>query len=143
MASKTLFEKTIEIQAPPERVWAVMRDVERWAEWTASISSIKIVGAAPLGVGSFLLIRQPKLIPAKWRVTQWEEGKGFVSINATPGLSVTAKHWIEPTNSGSHVMLSIQFEGLLAPLVAGIFANLNERYLTLESQGLKRRSEEN
>jgi hypothetical protein len=38
------------------------------------------------------------------------------------------------------VILSVQFEGLLAPLVARLTRDLNRRYLELEAAGLRERS---
>ncbi len=35
----TTYMKSIEIAAPPERVRAVMTDVEGWLEWTPSMTS--------------------------------------------------------------------------------------------------------
>ena len=58
------FTTSIDIDAPPERVWQVMTDTDRWNEWTASVDSVKRLGDAPFAVGSKVLIRQPKLPPA-------------------------------------------------------------------------------
>ena len=34
-----------------DRVWAVMSDIERWHEWTASITGIQKLEPGPLAVG--------------------------------------------------------------------------------------------
>jgi uncharacterized membrane protein len=137
----TSFSESVEIQAPPDRVWDVLRDVERWPEWTPSVTSVKPVDPGPFDVGTRVVIRQPKLRAARWRVTELHEGEGFTWVTHSPGVHVTARHQIEPTAGGSRVKLSLQFSGPLAPLVTRLTRGLNERYLTMEAQGLKARSE--
>jgi hypothetical protein len=118
-----------------------MADVERWSEWTPSVTSIKRLDPGPLRPGTRLFIRQPKLPPALWRVVSVEEGNGFVSISSAPGVRVTANHFIESTPDGSRATLSIHFGGMLGGLVGRMIRGINERYLALEAKGLKERSE--
>jgi uncharacterized protein YndB with AHSA1/START domain len=135
------FSTSIDIAAPPERVWAIMSDVERWHEWTASIRSIRKTDAGTLKVGSGAWVRQPKLPPAFWRVTAIEPNREFTWINKAPGIIVTARHAVEPTARGTRATLSINYDGLFHPLIVWMVGDLNDRYLALEVNGLKRRSE--
>ena len=64
------FRIAVDINAPPDRVWAVMRDIESWPEWTPTVKKIRRLDKGSLAVGSRALIWQPKLLPAKWRVTE-------------------------------------------------------------------------
>jgi uncharacterized protein YndB with AHSA1/START domain len=34
--------ETITIDAPPAVVWAVYTDIERWSEWTASVTTARL-----------------------------------------------------------------------------------------------------
>jgi uncharacterized membrane protein len=135
------FAISIDIHAPPERVFSVMSDVEKWREWTASVTSIELIDAGPLRVGSRALIRQPKFPPALWRVTGVEDGKGFTWVSGVPGLRVTAHHWIEALPEGTRVTLSLTYRGFLRGAVIALTRKLTERYLELEARGLKARSE--
>lgn len=137
------FSTTIDIAAPPERVWAVMRNVERWHEWTPSISSITRLDGKPLGPGSRVLIRQPKLPPNYSTVTDFEPSRCFTWVSRSPGVRATARHVIEPAGAGSRVTLSVHFGGALGWFVAKMVRGLTERYIAMEAEGLKRRSEEN
>jgi len=137
----THFHTTIDIQAPPDKVWAVLRDIEHWPEWTPTVTSIRPLDPGPLAVGTRVLIRQPKLLPARWQITELEEGRSFAWITRSPGVLVTARHWVEGASGGSRATLSLDFSGLLGPLVARLTRGLNTRYLALEAQGLKRRAE--
>ena len=135
------FTRSIDIGAPPERVWTVMSEVERWHEWTPSITSIKRLDSGPLTVGSRVVIRQPKLPVNYSEVTELEAARGFTWVSRSPGVVATARHEIEPRDSGSRVTLSVQFAGALGWFVARMVRGLTERYLAMEAEGLKRRSE--
>jgi uncharacterized protein YndB with AHSA1/START domain len=135
------FSTSIDIEAPPERVWSIMSDVERWHEWTASIRRVRKTDADALKVGSGAWVRQPKLPPAFWRVTAIEPNREFTWISKGPGIVVTARHAVEATPRGTRATLSINYDGLLHPLVVWMIGDLNDRYLALEANGLKRRSE--
>jgi hypothetical protein len=136
------FSIVTDIVAAPEKVWAVISDVERWPEWTPSVRSIKRYDAGPLAIGSRARIEQPKLRPADWEVTRLEKDRGFDWVTRTPGLVVTGGHWIEPVPAGSRVTISIRLAGLLSPLVAWLARKLNASYLDLEATGLKTRCED-
>lgn len=136
------FSKAIDVEAPPDRVWSVMRDVERWREWTPSIRGIRILGGGPLRLGSRAFVRQPKLPPAVWKVSDMDDGgRHFTWISSAPGLLVTAQHGVTPRESGSRAWLSLRYEGVFAGWMARITRAITERYLDLEANGLKRRSE--
>jgi hypothetical protein len=141
----TRFSAGIDIDAPPDRAWAVMRDVERWHEWTPTVNSVRIVGGGPLRQGSRAWVRQPKFPPALWRITELDDaGRTFTWVSVAPGMRVTACHSVAPKGAGSRGSrgsLSIQYEGLFGPLFARMTRGINESYLDLEANGLKRRSE--
>jgi hypothetical protein len=135
------FSITEAIAAAPATVWAVIRDGERWPEWTPSVTSVRLLDPLPLAVGSRARIRQPGLPPATWRVTELTEGREFTWTTAGPGIHVIAHHSVEPSGSGTQATLSIRFEGFFGPLVGWMTSGKNVRYLVLEAAGLKRRSE--
>ncbi len=137
---------TTEIEAPPEVVFAVLTDVERWPEWTPTVTRVERLDDAgtALALGSRLRIVQPKVPPAEWTVTALETGRRFQFVSHSPGATVEADHWIEPAVTGdrSDVTLSVTFGGFLGRLIGRMMRGLNERYLAQEAAGLKRRSEE-
>ena len=135
------FSISVDIEAPAAAVAAVMVDVERWHEWTSTITSIRRLDDGPLRVGSRAAIRQPKLPPATWVVTSLEDGRGFTWITKSPGVTTSARHVVEPRANGCRATLSVEFSGWFSGLVAFITGRLNERYLGIEAEGLKRRSE--
>ncbi|MEX2230189.1 MAG: SRPBCC family protein [Dehalococcoidia bacterium] len=135
------FEYSIDINAAPERVWGVMTDVERWPEWTASMSEVRLVEGDRLAVGARARVRQPKLSASTLEVTELEPGRGFTWQAASPGVSFVGKHEIAPARAGVTVTLSVQFSGPLAG-IAGLFTSgMTRRYVKMEAEGLKRRSE--
>lgn len=135
------FSVSVQIDATPERVWAVMRDVDRWHEWTPTITSVQWLNGGPLRVGARAKVQQPRLPPAEWVVTTIEEGRAFDWESRAPGLKVLARHALIPGVFGTRVTLSIQYGGLLGGLIGRLTASINKRYIALEADGLKRRAE--
>ena len=135
------FSISIDIDAPPERVWAVMSDVERWHEWTASITSVTRADQGRLAIGSRARVRQPRLLPADFVVTELDEGRSFTWVTKSAGVTATARHSVDPVPRGARASLSVEFEGVAAPIVAWMTRGLNNRYLALEAAGLKKRAE--
>lgn len=117
----TGFSIVVEIQSPPDRVWTALCDVERWPEWTRSMTSVELPDPAPLALGCRALNHQPWLRPTWWRVTELDEaGKVFVWVGRTPGVRAVGGHSIETIPSGSRVALTLRFSGLPGPLVIAL-----------------------
>lgn len=134
------FSISVDIAAPPDRVWAVMSDIEKWREWTASVKSITLRDPGPLRTGSRAWVRQPKFPPAHWTVTDVSE-RSFTWVSRAPGMVVTARHSVTPIGTGSRATLSLNFAGIFGPFFGRLTRDINNRYLAMEAAGLKRRSE--
>jgi len=139
-AMKT-FRVTLDIHAPADRVMAILCDIERWPEWTSTVRSVRRIDSGPFAVGSKARVRQPKLPPAVWQVTELDERRSFTWISRSPGVQVAAVHRVEKNGTGCTVTLSLQYSGLFGPLLARVLRGLNERYLATEAKGLKERAE--
>ena len=70
-----------------------------------------------------------------------EPGKSFTWISVAPGLRVVGRHSVEETTSGSRASLSLDYTGLFGELLARMTKDITKRYLSLEANGLKARSE--
>ena len=127
----------IDISAPVERVWAVMIEVERWHEWTASIERITLLDQHPLAVGGRVRIRQPRFPAFVWTVTRIEAGRLFVWESRSPGVTVTGTHSVQPSGTGTRATLQLDYAGPFGGVLATLTRNLSERYVALEAAGLK------
>jgi len=130
-----------EIAAPLAATWNVMTDLERWPEWTASVTRIERIDGAPLEVGTRVRITQPGLPQAVWTITAWEPPFQFQWVAKGPGFTTIADHTLELTEDGCRAALSIRLEGPAGGLFGWMTRNLTQRYVTMEADGLKARSE--
>ena len=134
------FGISVDIAATPDRVWAVMSDIEKWHEWTPSVKGITRRDQGPLRQGSRAWVRQPKFPPALWTVTEVGE-RSFTWVSRAPGMVVAARHYVTPIDTGARAALSLNFAGLFGPFFGWLTRDINNRYLAMEAAGLKRRSE--
>ena len=136
------YEVSRELDAELGVVWRVLVDVERWPEWTQSVTSARKLEPAPLGLGSEVRIKQPKLPPALWRVTDFQPGKSFTWASRVPGLTTFGFHRLVPESDGGvTVRVGTEQRGPLTPVSVLLFAGLIRRHIDAEISGLKRRCE--
>lgn len=135
-------QTSIRVNAPRPVVWAVMSDVERWPTWTESISRVERLDGGEFGVGSTVRIKQPKFPPAVWRVTEFEPERSFTWTATSPGIKTVASHRIaDGPDDAVEVTLTLEQSGPLAPVLALLAGGLTRRYVQMEADRLKQRSE--
>jgi uncharacterized protein YndB with AHSA1/START domain len=132
----------IMIDAPTQHVWAVFTDVERWPEWTPSVSHAEIVAGRGVEVGTTVRMKQPRLPTMTWQVTDFVPGVSWRWAARAPGITTTAGHTLTATPDGSTLVeQSIEHRGPFAWLHGRATRRLTRRYLRLEAEGLKARCE--
>ncbi|MFG1906035.1 SRPBCC family protein [Kribbella sp. NPDC048928] len=135
------FDHSTTIQAPPERVWEVFSNVERWPDWTPTVDSVERLDDGRLHLGARTRIRQPKLAVAVWEVTKFEDGQYFEWVSTAPGMRTTGGHRVISTPDGTVATATIIQEGPLAWLLGRLYAGLTRNYIATETEKLKEVSE--
>lgn len=108
-------EKTVEFDAAPEKVWAVVSDPSRFGDWLGMHKSWKgdvptefTKGAQATAVVS--LLNMPNTIT--WTVAEYEPGRS-VTLTGTgmAGVKVSIGMSVAPNGSGTAMTIDAQFEG--------------------------------
>ena len=134
---------SVEIAAPASLVWDVFSDVERWPDWTASVTRLVALDGPGLAVGKRFEIKQPRMPKLVWEVTEVHPGAGWTWVQRSPGGSTVARHDVV-AQAGGHTLVRQQLDqrGAVGALVGRLMHGMTNRYLELEAQGLKARSEQ-
>lgn len=136
-------EDSVEIDASPQLVWDVFSEVERWPEWTASVTSLVGRDGHALEVGRRFAIKQPGMPKLVWKVTEIDPGSSWTWEVRSPGASTVARHYVTGLPGGrTLVRQQLDQRGVLGALVGRLMVNKTKRFLELEAQGLKARSEQ-
>jgi len=136
------FRQVVEIRSSPPHVWSILLDVERWPEWTTSVTKVQRMDIGPLTLGSRTRIWQPRLMPAVWQITSLDEPRHvFAWTTHVLGVKINARHQVEGLKSHSRVTLTLHYAGMAGALLARVYRNLNWDYLSREGNGLKQRCE--
>lgn len=137
------FVESVEIAADADRAWAVQTDVERWPEWTPTVSAARRLEPGPFTLGSSARLEQPRLRPAVWRVTEIDPPHVFVWESDSPGVHSRGEHRVVPLPDGRvRAELVMAQSGPLAGLVGLLLGRTIRGYLRQEADGLKRRCEQ-
>jgi uncharacterized membrane protein len=135
-------EHSIHIDASPEIVWEVTEAIDRWPEWTPTVTSVKRVDSGPLALGSVARIKQPAQPESEWVVIQFERGRRFAWETRRTGLHLIGAHEVEPQGAGTRNLLRVEASGAIAVLFWPILKRAIARALADENRGLKQRSEQ-
>jgi len=135
-------QRSIDIDAPAETVWAVLHDVEHWPDWTASMASVRRSRTGRLEVGEHVLVSQPGLPTLTYTITELEDGRLFTWEAGNVASRGGGEHVLTPRVGGAcTATLRMTQRGPAAWLVGLALDRLTRRYLRLEAEGLKARSE--
>ena len=136
------FEQSIDIDAQQQRVWDVLSDLEAWPQRIETVDAVELLTPAPVGEGSRVRLKQPKLGEGTWEVTVWDAPSYFEFRQQSGGVTNVAGHRVEALEAGrSRLTLTLEMRGLLVPVFGRLFKGLTNRYMTIEAQGMKRAAE--
>ena len=135
------FEKTIEIDAPQQRVWDVLTDIEAWPQRIETVDEVELLTPAPIAKASKVRLKQPKLPEGTWDVTAWDAPSYFDWTQKSTGITSVAGHRVEALGERrARLTLTLDMRGFLIP-VAFFYRGLTNRYMNLEAEGMKRAAE--
>jgi carbon monoxide dehydrogenase subunit G len=136
------FEKSIDINAPQQRVWDVLSDLEAWPRRMDTVEALELLTPAPLTKGSQVRLKQPKLSEGVWDVTVWDAPSYFEWTQKANGISSVAGHRVERLDEGrSRLTLTFDMGGLLAPVFGRFYKGLTNDYMTREAEVMKQAAE--
>jgi len=133
-------EATLETSAPPERVWQVWSDVNRWPEWNPDMKASHIEGPLKLGATGNIDTRSGGKHDVV--VTHFEQGRSFeLESTALPGTKMAIRATIAPSGAGSRITQGFEPRGLLAPIVGPMMGGAILKTFNSVLNGLKTRVE--
>src|ERR1700674_1682157 len=124
----------VDIDAPAAVVWDVFSDVERWPEWTASVTRLVALDGPGLAVGKRFEIKQPRMPKLVWEVTEVNPGASRTWVQRSPGGgSTAARHDVVPQADG-HTLVRQQLDqrGAVGALIGRPMHGMTKRSRELE-----------
>jgi uncharacterized membrane protein len=136
------FEKSIDIDAPQQRVWDVLSDLEAWPQRIETVDTVELLTPAPITKGSRVRLKQPKLPEGTWEITAWDAPSFFEWRQKEGGAAIVGGHRVDALGEGrARLTLTIDMRGLLIPIIGRFYRDLTDRYMNLEAEGMKRAAE--
>lgn len=133
---------TIDIDAPPAEVWAVLTDLSSYHEWNPLF--VKAEGCVAEGQRIRLRSKHAangRLMTVKPKITAAQPGTELRWASVLPGI-ISGEHafTLTPTGSGTRLVQSETFKGLLSSFPGKTFANAEASFQAL-NEALKKRAE--
>ena len=112
-------KESIQIEAKPEDIFAVYKDVENWTSWDKHVISASLNGDFKVGTkGKIQPIKGPEV---KIKITKLEENRLFVTEATPPLAKISFEHILTPIEDNlTEVTHKVKFSGISG----GVFANM-------------------
>jgi carbon monoxide dehydrogenase subunit G len=111
------FESSIDIDAPVEKVWALIDKLEEWPQWMPSIKKISRLSKEPLTVGSqlFVTAKVSRLtVKLLMTIAEFVPERTVVMKGKALGTSLTRFYTLKPVNGKTKVTTGGEVSGALA-----------------------------
>jgi uncharacterized protein YndB with AHSA1/START domain len=115
---KMEIKRTVEIAAPPGRIWPFFTDPEKVLQWSITFKKFQFTGEQRRGVGTPLYIEEKAtgpLMKMNFEITEWVENERIrlKMISGAPLKSYEQLWTLAPTASGSEFTF---YEEIIFPL---------------------------
>lgn len=138
-------ERTIEIAAPPERIWQFFIDPEKVLQWSITFRKFQYTGEQRRGVGAPLYIEEKAggpLMKMNFEITEWVENEKIrlKMISGAPLKSYEQLWTLAPTDSGSEFTFyeEIIFPlGVIGKLIGSVSQGSSYKFVTEMQSKLK------
>lgn len=134
------FRASVEIDAIPEKVWAVAKNIEEWPQWIPSLKKMEKVSGEPLGKGSQVRVVAKSAITLNllMTITEFIPGLRVVMEGKVLGMKMTRYYELEPVaQNKAKLTAGGEVSGLLSFLVRRGGQKLSEEIV----QALKKKVE--
>ena len=113
------FSSSVEINAPPEKVFALVDNLEDWPRWIPSIIKIEKLTEGPLTVGSQIRVtaRSGITINLLMTIIEFVPGQRGVMQGSVLGTKMTRYYTFEPVEQGTRLTAGGEVSGPLSFLV--------------------------
>ncbi|MFW6118327.1 MAG: SRPBCC family protein [Chloroflexota bacterium] len=111
------FESSIDINAPTEKVWTLIDELEEWPQWMPSIKKIERVSGGPLAVGSQLSVTAKVsglTVKLLMTVIKFVPERDVVMEGKVLGTKLTRFYTLEPMDGKTRVTIGGDVSGALA-----------------------------
>lgn len=134
------FQTSIQIQAAPEAVWAILTDAPAWPTWNTTVTRIegtiahqqKIAVHAMVSPNRAFKVTVSELVPPQRMV--WSDGMPLGLFRARRTFTLA------PKSGGTEFFMREVFSGLMAPLIVRSIPDLQPSFEEFAAC-LKRRAE--
>jgi hypothetical protein len=143
----TIIESTVDIDAPAERVWAILRDLARYGEWnpfTPRVDASLVIGEP---VVLHVAMKPGKPLIVQREVCSANDPAGLElgwGMQMGPGFVLRANRVQRLTRVGperTRYYTADTFSGLLVPIVMGLYRADIQRGFDGVARALKERAE--